>query len=104
MRDQIATLALDEPELSPRELAVKFTETNKYFVSDASVYRLLKSHDLITSPAEVVINHRRYPESIGNLTLTDAYFGRGETMLAETRHIKPKTVQNRRLNHQRQAA
>ena len=51
VRDQIATLALDEPELSPRELAVKFTETNKYFVSDASVYRLLKSHDLITSPA-----------------------------------------------------
>lgn len=55
VRDQIVALALDEPELSPRELAVRFTDTEKYFVSEASVYRLLKSHDLITSPAYVVI-------------------------------------------------
>jgi putative transposase len=27
VRDQIVTLALEEPELSPRELAVKFTDT-----------------------------------------------------------------------------
>src|SRR3984957_5782469 len=27
----------------------------KYFVSEASVYRLLKAHDLITSPAYIVI-------------------------------------------------
>ena len=27
----------------------------RYFVSEASVYRLLKAHDLITSPAYVVI-------------------------------------------------
>ena len=47
--------ALDEPELSPRELAVRFTYTQRYFVSEASVYRLLKAHDLITSPAFVVI-------------------------------------------------
>ena len=53
VRDQIVTLALEEPELSPRELAVKFTDTEKYFVSEASVYRLLKSHDLITSPAYI---------------------------------------------------
>ncbi len=55
VRDQIVQLALDEPELSPRELAVRFTDTNEYFVSEASVYRLLKVHDLITSPAFVVI-------------------------------------------------
>ena len=48
-------LALNEPELSPRELAVKFTDGKSYFVSEASVYRLLKAHDLITSPAFVVI-------------------------------------------------
>jgi len=41
--------------LSPRELAVRFTDEKKYFVSEASVYRLLKAHDLITSPAYVVI-------------------------------------------------
>ena len=55
VRDQIVELALDEPELSPRELAVTFTDTKDYFVSEASVYRLLKAHDLITSPAFVVI-------------------------------------------------
>jgi putative transposase len=34
---------------------VCFTDERKYFVSEASVYRLLKAHDLITSPAYVVI-------------------------------------------------
>ena len=55
VRDQIVELALDEPELSPRELAVTFTDTKGYFVSEASVYRLLKAHDLIASPAFIVI-------------------------------------------------
>ncbi len=55
VRDRILDLALEEPELSPRELAVRFTDTEKYFLSEASVYRLLKFHDLITSPAYVVI-------------------------------------------------
>ena len=48
-------LALDEPALSPRELAVRFTDTESYFVSEASVYRLLKAHDLIASPAFIVM-------------------------------------------------
>jgi putative transposase len=30
---------------------VRFTDEKKYFVSEASVYRRLKAHDLITSPA-----------------------------------------------------
>ena len=55
VREQIVELALSEPDLSPRELAVRFTDTEKYFVSEASVYRMLKSYDLITSPAYVVV-------------------------------------------------
>jgi len=55
IRDRILQLALDEPDLSPRELAVRFTDTRGYFVSEASVYRLLKAHNLITSPAFVVM-------------------------------------------------
>jgi putative transposase len=55
VRRQIVDLALDQPELSPRELAVTFTDTKGYFVSEASVDRLLKAHDLITSPAFVVV-------------------------------------------------
>ena len=55
VRRQLIALALEVPELSPRGLAVRFTDEQKYFVSEASVYRLLKAHDLITSPAYVVI-------------------------------------------------
>lgn len=51
IRDRIVKLALDEPDLSPRELAVRFTDTEKYFVSEASAYRILKAHDLITRAA-----------------------------------------------------
>lgn len=55
IRERIVQLALDEPELSPRELATRFTDTANYFVSEASVYRPLKACDLITSPAYIVI-------------------------------------------------
>jgi hypothetical protein len=55
VRGHIVGLALAEPELSPRELAVRFTDEARYFVSEASVYRLLKAHDLITSPAFIVV-------------------------------------------------
>ncbi len=47
----VVDLALSEPELSPRELAVKYTDEQAYFVSESTVYRLLKAQDLITSPA-----------------------------------------------------
>ena len=55
IHDRIIELALEQSELSPRELAVRFTDEQRYFVSEATVYRLLKAHDLITSPAYVVI-------------------------------------------------
>ena len=55
IRQCIVDLALEVPELSPRELAVRFTDTEKYFVSEASIYRLLKFLDLIISPAFIVI-------------------------------------------------
>src|SRR3954454_20793842 len=43
VRERIIELALNRPELSPRELAVTFTDAESYFVSEASVYRLLKA-------------------------------------------------------------
>ena len=258
VRQDLVEMALQRPELSPRELAVTFTDERTYFVSEASVYRLLKAHDLIASPAFTVIraadefkdkttapnqlwqtdftylkiigwgwfylsmilddfsryiiawklcttmkaedvvatldlalkasgldqakvvhrprllsdngssyisadlatwldgqdmdhirgapyhpmtqgkierwhqtlknrillenyylpgdleaeidafvahyNHRRYHESLGNLTPADVYFGRGHTILIERERIKRQTIQNRRLLHRRQAA
>jgi putative transposase len=55
VRDSVIQLALDEPALSPRELAARFTDTRSYFISEASVYRLLKAQGLVTSPAFIVI-------------------------------------------------
>lgn len=55
VRGEVIDMALDKPELSPREVAVTFTDERSYFVSEASVYRLLKAQGLITSPAHIVI-------------------------------------------------
>jgi len=55
IRSELLDMALDLSELSPRELAVRFTDTKGYFVSESSVYRLLKAHDLISSPAFIVM-------------------------------------------------
>ncbi len=49
-------------------------------------------------------NHRRYHESIANLTPVDVYFGRGQTILMERERIKRQAIQNRRLNNRGVAA
>ena len=49
-------------------------------------------------------NHRRYHESIDNLTPADVYFGRRQTILAEREKIKRHTIADRRLQHQMHAA
>ncbi len=54
-RQALLKMALDDSELSPRELAVRFTDERQYFMSEATVYRILKAHDLVTSPAWIVL-------------------------------------------------
>ncbi|MEM7070032.1 MAG: IS3 family transposase [Pseudomonadota bacterium] len=54
-RAAILEMALAQPTLSPRELAVHYTDSQRYFVSESTVYRLLKAHDLITSPAYILM-------------------------------------------------
>ena len=49
-------------------------------------------------------NHRRYHESLNNLTSADVYFGRGQTILLERERIKRKTIEHRRLQHRDAAA
>ena len=49
-RQKIIEHALDHPVLSCREISVDFTDRQSYFVSESSVYRILKSAGLITSP------------------------------------------------------
>ena len=55
VRRKVVKLALKKTELSPRELAVTFTDRESYFVLEASTYRILKAHDLISSPAFILI-------------------------------------------------
>jgi RNA-directed DNA polymerase len=104
----------------------------KYFVSEASVYRLfyhpqtqgkierwhqtLKNRILLDNyclPGDLErqisafvehYNHVRYHESLSNLTSADVYFGRADTILAERERIKRATIATRRLQHQLQAA
>ena len=54
-RQDIVEFALEHEDLAPRELAVKYTDEQRYFISESSVYRILKAADLIAAPAHVVI-------------------------------------------------
>lgn len=54
-RDDLIAFALEHEALSTRELAVKYTDEKRYFVSESSAYRILKEADLITAPDYVVI-------------------------------------------------
>jgi putative transposase len=54
-RDDLIEFALEHEALSTRELAVKYTDEKRYFVSESSAYRILKETDLITAPDYVVI-------------------------------------------------
>ena len=56
VRKRIVTAALADPERSPRELAWQLTDRTGHFLSESSVYRILKAADLITSPAFILIH------------------------------------------------
>ena len=55
VRADFVEFALDHEDLTPRELAIKYTDEKRYFISESSAYRILKAEDLITAPAHVVI-------------------------------------------------
>ena len=56
VKEQCLEIALQYPEKSPRELAWYITDEHAYFISESSVYRILKSYDLITSPAYILLS------------------------------------------------
>ena len=55
VREQVVDLALEHPDKSPRQLAWHFTDTEGYFISESSVYRILKGFDLVASPAFLMV-------------------------------------------------
>jgi putative transposase len=73
--------------------------------------RILLENDYLPGHLEIQIgrfvehyNHCRYHESLKNITPTDVYFGRGQTILLQRERIKRDTIQKRRLQHQKKAA
>lgn len=52
----VVEMALEYTELSPRELSVKITDEQRLFISESSVYRILKQRGLITTPAYILLS------------------------------------------------
>jgi transposase len=55
-KNLVVEIALDRPELSSRELAYHLTDEQQIFISESSVYRILKARGLITSPAHIFMS------------------------------------------------
>ena len=55
VREQVVELALEHPDQSSRQLAWQFTDQEGYFISESSVYRILKGYDLLENPAFEII-------------------------------------------------
>lgn len=54
-KNLVVDLALDYPELSPRELSCKICDAQQLFISESSVYRILKAKGLITTPDHILM-------------------------------------------------
>jgi transposase InsO family protein len=72
-------VAREYPEKSCREVAFHITDKEGYFISESSVYRILKAHDLVITPVYTVISakdHFEHPTTrINELWQTDfTYF------------------------------
>jgi len=55
-KNAVVELALDHPHLSSRELACKLTDEQQVFISESSVYRILKAKGLISAPIHTFLS------------------------------------------------
>jgi transposase InsO family protein len=55
-RERVVMVALAKSDLSARELAYHITNHEGWFISESSVYRILRAYDLVTSPAYIVMS------------------------------------------------
>jgi len=74
-KQRVVEVAREYPEKSCREVAFHITDKEGYFISESSVYRILKAHDLVTSPVYTLISakdHFEHPTSrVNELWQTD---------------------------------
>jgi putative transposase len=55
-RCRVIDEALEHPELSSRELAVHIVDQHKWYISESSVYRILKEAGLISAPSHILLS------------------------------------------------
>jgi putative transposase len=55
VRELVVELDLEHPDKSPRQIAWHFTESEGYFISESSVYRILKGYGLVASPVLLIV-------------------------------------------------
>jgi hypothetical protein len=55
-KERVVDVAREYPEKSCREIDWLMTDQREYFISESSVYRILKASDLITSPVFTVVS------------------------------------------------
>lgn len=55
-KNLVVELALEFPHLSSRELAYKLTDEQQTFISESSVYRILKTRGLISTPPHIFLS------------------------------------------------
>ncbi len=55
-KDLVVEVALNKVDLSARELAHYITDEQQIFISESSVYRILKQRGLITAPSHILIS------------------------------------------------
>lgn len=55
-KNKVVEEALEHPELSSRELAFHIVDHHKWYISESSVYRILKERGLITAPSHIVLS------------------------------------------------
>ena len=90
-RERVVELALELPELTPRELAWHVTDHEGAFISESSVYRILKGFDLVASPSFVVMSAKdkfQHPtRRVNELWQTEiSCFSRYRASSLETKH------------------
>ena len=76
-------------ELSPRELAWHITDSEGTFISESSLYKILKRF-------LDYYNYRRVQESLDNLTPADFFHGRDREILSEPNIVNLQLLNRRR--------
>jgi putative transposase len=56
VREEVRLTALEYPDKSPRQLAWFITDTQQYYISESSTYRILKDFGLVTSPVFEIVH------------------------------------------------